>query len=411
MKIQRIQQETKNQKSKIKFVFDPWSINDVYLPLVSEKSRYLHLYGGAGSGKSVFAAQKLIIRTLTEKGHRFLLLRKVARTIRGSQFALLKSLISYTNMGVYFSARESDMRITCTLNGNEIVTSGLDDREKLKSIFGITSVWIEEATELDINDFTQVDLRLRGKTPNYKQIILTYNPVNALHWLNTTHKPDSCTVRTTYADNKFIDEEYKKMLESLKFQNAEYYDVYVLGKWGIQRNIVYQPFEIIDCCPGYENFDDVIYGLDFGFNNQTALIEIGLKDKEYYLNELIYESRLTNSALIEKMQKLGIESSKYIYCDSSEAGRIEELRNAGFNAKAAKKNIKDGIDFVKSCKIYSKPGNKQVNKEVLMYAYKEDGNGKIFDEPVKENDHALDAIRYALYSHRNKTPYIGLIWI
>ncbi len=404
-------QETTNQKSKIKFVFDPWSINDVYLPLFSEKSRYLHLYGGAGSGKSVFAAQKLLIRTLTEKGHRFLLLRKVARTIRGSQFALLKSLISYTNMGVYFSIRESDMRITCKLNGNEIVTSGLDDREKLKSIFGITSVWIEEATELDINDFTQVDLRMRGKTPNYKQIILTYNPVNALHWLNTTHKQDSCTVRTTYADNKFIDEEYKKMLEALKFQNAEYYDVYVLGKWGIQRNIVYQPFEIIDCYPGYEYFDDVIYGLDFGFNNQTALIEIGIKDKEYYLSELIYESRLTNSALIEKMQKLGIQHSKYIYCDSAESGRIEELRNAGFNAKAAKKNVKDGIDFVKSCKIYSKPGNKWINKEVLMYAYKEDGNGKIFDEPVKENDHALDAIRYALYSHRNKTPYIGLIWI
>jgi len=391
------QNEKNNQ---VEFDIDCRCINPVFLPALDNPSRYLHLYGGAGSGKSFFAAQKIIIRCLKETGHRFILARKVARTIRNSQFSLLKALIYSAGLSDYFRIREGDLYIKCIPNRNEIISAGLDDREKLKSIHGITSVWIEEATELDFEDFNQLDLRLRGHTPFYKQIILTYNPVIASHWLNTKHYSDSCILKTTYLDNRFIDAEYSGILNNLKQQDEDFYKIYALGEWGTLGNIIFKPFEILKNYPS--TFDETIYGLDFGFNNESALIEVGILDSEYYLTEKIYEKKLTNSDLIKKMMDTGIRKRCYLYCDSAESARIAEIRRAGYLTYPSDKSVKDGIDFLKTCKIYSLAENRGLNKEVLSYSYKQDKNGNVIDEPVKFNDHALDAVRYAIYTHCHK---------
>jgi len=388
-------------KKKILFNFLTDFVNPVYQPLLVNRSRYLHLYGGAGSGKSVFASQKLIYRSIRESRHKFLLVRKVARTIRHSQFNLLKAMIYSSGLSRYFKIKDSDMLIRNILTGSEFLTAGLDDREKLKSIFGITSIWVEEATELDINDFNQLDLRLRGITDSYKQILLTYNPINVYHWLNTKSFQDSFKLKTTYKDNNYIDTDYINVLNNLKEQDSEYYNIYALGEWGTLKNIIYKPFVILESYP--EVPDEIIYGLDFGFNNPTAFIEILIKDKCYYLKELVYKSGLTNSDLIAKIKSFNIKKSDCIYCDSSESNRIEEFKKGGFNVFTSNKSVKDGIDFIKTCKIFSNSENVNINKEVLSYCYKQDKDGNIFDEPIKFNDHAMDAIRYAIFSHsKNK---------
>lgn len=398
-----------NAAKKIRFSVITSSINKVYLPLLENTSRYLHIYGGAGSGKSFFAAQKVLLRTLTETKHKFLLIRKVAKTIRNSQYSLLKHLVYVANLQDYFIFKESDLTIECLLQNNKILSAGLDDREKLKSIFGITSIWIEEATELDFEDFNQINLRLRGRSVTYKQIILTYNPVNVNHWLNTRHFNNCTKLRTTYKNNSFIDEEYIKILNELKNQDEEYYKIYALGEWGTLRNLIFKPFELIETYP--EEFDEVIYGLDFGYNNPTALIEVGIKDNEFFLKELIYQTRLTNAELIARIKQLDIKRGSPIYCDSSESDRIQELHESGFNALKADKNVRDGIDFLKTLRIYSSAGNININKEVLSYSYKEDKNGQVFDEPVKFNDHCMDAIRYAIFTHckKRQEPRIRII--
>jgi len=137
-----------------------------------------------GSGKSIFAAQKKLIRTMSEDSHRFLYCRKVARTIRDSTFQSFRQIISDWKLNAYFKLNKSEMDITYLPNGNSLISSGLDDVEKLKSIAGITGVWIEEATELDDDDFKQINLRLRGETKNYKQIIYTFNPIDDGHYIN-----------------------------------------------------------------------------------------------------------------------------------------------------------------------------------------------------------------------------------
>ena len=96
-------------------------------------------------------------------------------------------------------------------NGNEILTTGLDDPEKIKSIYNITSIWIEEATELEKGDFDQLDLRLRNDSDNYKQIILSFNPVSETHWIKAEFfdKPiENCTLlHSTFKNNKFLDKD------------------------------------------------------------------------------------------------------------------------------------------------------------------------------------------------------------
>lgn len=387
-----------------------FDINKTYKEAFKSKARYIILYGGAGSGKSVFTAQKFITRMLDSKGkERFLFVRKIHRTIRNSQYLEVKDPIQLSDISKLFTFRDSTIEIDCQ-NGNEIRCAGIDDPEKIKSYKGLTSIWIEEATELTEEDFIQLDLRLRGQcTGEYFQIVMSFNPINENHWLNKIKLDDCLKLHTTYKDNRFIDEQYKKRLESLAERNPDMYKIYTLGEWGTLENLIYKPFPTLKEYP--ESFDEIIYGLDFGFNNPTALIEIGIRDKEFYLTELIYQSGLTNTDLINRLENSKIDKNAPLYCDNAEPNRIEEIRAAGYNSKPANKSVKDGIDFLKSQTIFSKPENIELNKEVVSYSWKKDRNGIIFDEPVKFNDHLLDAGRYAIYTHFKNVSQPGIFWV
>lgn len=220
----------------------PQLTNPAFYPLYADRQRYLVLYGGAGSGKSVFAAQKLIVRTLAEPGHKFLIVRKVAKTLRHSTFALLRETIGSWGLGQLFRANKTDMELACP-NGSAIIHAGLDDVEKLKSIHGVTGIWIEEASEITPEDFRQLDIRLRGRTKHYKQIILSFNPVSITHWLKEEFfdnpKPNATVLHTTYKDNRFLDEDSKQVLEAFRDTDEYYYTVYCLGQWGVLGRTVY----------------------------------------------------------------------------------------------------------------------------------------------------------------------------
>ena len=114
-------------------------LNKVFKPARDTDKRYRVIYGGAGSGKSYYVAQELIIKHLSQTGHKTLIVRKVGRTLRHSVFALLREIVSDNNLDDYFNFKKTDMTIEC-INGNEIIMTGLDDVEKLKSIAGITDI-------------------------------------------------------------------------------------------------------------------------------------------------------------------------------------------------------------------------------------------------------------------------------
>ncbi len=213
-------------------------INDVYLPYLDNKSRFLVLYGGGGSGKSVFAAQKIIARVKSEKPHRFLCLRKVGATVKDSIFAELKNVIFMDGMENEFRVNKSEYSITHLPTGNEILCKGLDEPEKIKSIQGITGIWAEEVTEFTPEDLDQLNIRVRGEKKNYVQFIFSFNPISednhvVKRFVIDKAYEDCTVVKTTYKDNLFLSDQDKAVLEGFKLTNKLFYDVYCLGIPGI----------------------------------------------------------------------------------------------------------------------------------------------------------------------------------
>ncbi len=219
--------------------------NKVYLPYLENDKRFLIFYGGAGSGKSMFCAQRFIYLLLKEKKCNLLVVRAVGKTNRDSTFAQLLQVIQDWNLSSLFKANMSDMRISC-INSNQVVFYGLDDVEKLKSITfkngEMTHIWIEEASEITREDFNQLNLRLRGGKSK-KQIVITFNPISVSHWLKARffdYKEENMqVVHTTYKDNEFLDNEYKNQLEAFRITDPYYYKVYCLGQWGVYGQSVF----------------------------------------------------------------------------------------------------------------------------------------------------------------------------
>lgn len=216
--------------------------NESFLPLFFDEHRYLVLKGGGGSGKSIFAGRKVLERVTGEPGHRWLICRKVARTLRDSCFAQLRGQITehYPDAGA--RVNKGDMWIGFP-NGSEIIFAGLDDVEKLKSIYNITGIWVEEASELLDGDFNQLDIRLRTTFPYYLQMILSFNPISVNHWLKKRFwdqtDPRARVHESTYKDNRFLPEEAVNTLLGFKETDPYYYMVYALGQWGVTGKTVF----------------------------------------------------------------------------------------------------------------------------------------------------------------------------
>lgn len=358
--------------------------------LENENSEILLLYGGAGSGKSYSTAIWLLEKALKERNKRFLITRKTLPSLKVSCLQLFRELLSKYNLSYEFNKSELEM----VINTNQILFKSLDNADKIKSA-EFNYIWAEEATELTHQDYLQLRLRLRRKSDLNNQIITTFNPIDQFHWLKTKvlDREKVSSFQSNYKMNPFLSREYIEQLEGLAEVDENYYRIYALGEWGVLKNLIYSNWDTVTVLP--EDYDEIIYGLDFGYINPTVLVEIRLKENEAWVQELIYQSRLTNSDLIELL-KMKVDKNAQIYADSSEPQRIDEIYKAGFNIYPANKDIKFGINKVKEYKLHILEDSTNTIKEIRSYKWREDKEGRILEEPVKFNDHSMDAIRYAL---------------
>lgn len=369
--------------------------------LKDSKEKVVIVYGGAGSGKSYTVAQYIIFNLcLLKKNKHILITRKTNPALRLTAYRLVKSILEQMRDTIPYEEQVSEQIIRFPLTGSTIFFRGIDNPEKLKSS-EFNYIWMEEATEFTFEDYQQLRLRLRRATAGDRnQMFLTFNPVASWiqeYFFEQRKEKDTAILKTTYVDNPYLTDDYREQLLGLEKQDKAYYQIYTLGEFAVLEHIIFTNYTIEDKMP--ENYDEIIYGLDFGYNNPTALLEIGIKDDEIYILRELYETKLTNTELIERMKDFVRFTDAEIYCDSAEPQRIEEIRQAGFNAYPSTKEVKYGIDFVKKFPLHINSNCVNTIKEIRAYRWKEDRNGNIIDEPVKFTDHTMDAMRYAIVTH------------
>ena len=260
-----------------------------FYPMLFDYSNRWEVYmGSAGSAKSYFITQKLIIRACNEK-IKILVCRRTGTTIRNTCFSLFKDILTKWKLTPYVKIRESDFNIKFP-NGSEIIFIGLDEETKLLSLNNIGAIFIEEAFEVPKPIVEQLNLRLRGTTPN-QQIIMAFNPISKNHWLYDfceVNPPTSFVFNhSTYKDNPFLNKEYVHELEELYKRNPAKARIFCDGQWGVDsEGLVLTNWRVEDFDPmelaarGLEHRA----GMDLGWIDKSAIIDT-LYDKE---NHIIY---------------------------------------------------------------------------------------------------------------------------
>lgn len=376
-----------------------------FYPLLLDYSHRWEIYrGSAGSAKSYFITQKLIIRACNEK-IKILVCRRTGATLRNTCFSLFKDILSKWQLLPYVKIRETDFNIKFD-NGSEIIFMGLDEETKLLSLNNIGCIFIEECYEVPKNIVEQLNLRLRSNIAN-QQIIMAFNPISKNHWLYDfceKEPPSSCIYTvSTYKDNNFLSKEYIAALEELYVRNPAKARIFCDGEWGVDAeglvitNWRAESFDAFELAKrGYE----LRVGMDLGWVDKTA-IAATLYDKDnktIYVFDEFYKSGCQLSEIANAAKDMNLTKTK-IFVDAAEPRSIQFFRTQGLNAVACAKgkdSVKAGLMFLQDNNIVVHPNCKNFIMELENFSYiQSKTTGQWTEETTHEYSHAIDACRYA----------------
>lgn len=354
--------------------------------------------GGSRSSKTYSLAQMVILKCFKEKGILFSITRKTFPALRAS---VMKDFFDILNtLGIYHPNNHDKSQHIYRLNGSEVEFFSVDQPQKIRGRKR-DYCWINEANELNIEDFRQLELRTT------KQIYMDYNPSDMFSWIYDAvlPRPDARVIKSTYKDNPFLEKEVIQTIERYKEADPNFWRIYGLGERGISETTIYTHWQFCDELP--ENAPKT-FGLDFGFNHPTVLSEHRETEAGNYIHEWIYKSGMTTQDLINQLDVLVAEGKltkqDYIYADPEDPKAIEEIKRAGYNIKMADKgagSVRAGINLIKSKPLFITKASVNGLKEIKSYSWKEK-DGKPIDEVVKVNDDFMDSFRYAIYSNHKK---------
>lgn len=379
-----------------------------FYPMLSDYNHRWEIYkGSAGSGKSHFITQKILIKALREK-RRVMVCRRYGTTMRNSVFRLFKDVIEAFKITNLCRIKESDMSIRLP-NGSEIIFVGLDNEEKLLSIAGITDVFIEEVYEVTKEIVDQLNLRMRGKV-KHQQIFMAFNPISAKHWLyefceGSTRPQNSIYSQSTFRDNPFLPREYVAALEDMYRTNPNKARVFCDGDWGadveglVYRNHILTDFDINEMIKS--NKYQVRCGLDIGWVDPTAIV-VSLFDKvnkEIFVIGEYYKRGATLDEIAEAIKDLGITKQR-LFCDGADPRAIDFFKRQGIRAEGAKKgagSVRAGISYLQNMKIICHTSCTNVATELENYVYLKDKKTGQYQEDTYDHDfsHTMDALRYS----------------
>ena len=403
-----------------------FALNDHFYDFIDNwEHKFYFLVGGYGSSKSYHVAVKLIKKLLQEK-RKALVIREVFDTIRDSCFDLLEEVANAMGVEEYLTFTTSPMQVRFK-NGSRIIFKGMDKPAKLKSLNGVSIVWIEECSEVKYEGFKEILGRLRHPTLS-NHIILSTNPVSKSNWCykyffqdrknnvlvlddEELYKKRIMIVGNTYYhhstvdDNFFVPASYVEQLDDLQVHDPDLYRVARKGRFGINGTLVFPQFEVQPHEKVLELMKAVKSpleknGMDFGFvtsYNAALRMLIDHEKKILYIYREYYSRNKTDPEIAEDMEDW---KDIVIKADCAEPKAIKFYKQAGFRMKACKKFKGSRSMYTKKVKRFKKiicsdacPNTIDELKE-LTFAV--DKDGEIIEDEFNIDPHTLSAIWYGL---------------
>lgn len=360
--------------------------------------------GGTSSGKTYAIEQVLFCLACSRE--------KSVITIVGQDIPNLKSGALRDALSIYNGSPElqglirnynKTDRIFEFVNGSIIEFNSYDNAQDAKS--GKRDyLFINEANGIPWDVYTELALRTR------KRIFIDYNP-NTAFWVHDhlLGRPDVQLIISDHRHNPFLDESIRSKIEGLKDVDEELWKVYARGLTGKVTGLIFTNWHICETIP--EGTKRLACGLDFGFtNDQTGCLEVFIQNGELWVNELFYETGLTNPDISKKLEQVGISKNTSIIADSAEPKSIEELRRMGWNISGAVKgpdSVNNSIDILKRYRINITRNSLNMRTELSRYQWKTDTSGKTINQPVDCWNHLIDPLRYVALNKLRIAPAKG----
>ena len=383
-------------------------LNDKYIPLFKNKTRYNVITGGRGSGKS-FGINVFLLNLTYESGHKILFTRY---TMSSANTSIIPEFVEKIDMmGVNSHFRITKDEITNMQTGSSIIFKGIrtssgNQTAALKSLNGITTFVVDEAEELDDEGtFDKIDFSIRSQNKQ-NRVVLILNPTTKEHWIYQRFflgnivdegfngsKGDTTYIHTTYKDNKDnLSDSFLARILDMKARRPDKYQHQILGGWLAKaEGTIIRNWKVGD----YIQTEKTIYGQDFGFSEDpTTLVKISVDDfnNRVYVKEIYGKTGLSTTDIANMNRaECGLD---LIVCDSAEPRLIKELKAKGLNIQPAIKksgSILSGIALMQDYEIIVDPRSNGVIKEFNNYVWHERGV-----RPIDKFNHFCDAIRYAL---------------
>lgn len=444
-------------------------VNDVFFDLWDDQSKIILLYGGFGSGKSVFAVDKLIDQCLTASYFRCFYGRKVYDTVRISVFLTLCDRIEELNLKhkfIYSRADNSSMVIRCRDNGNTFTPFGADNPDKLKSVKDLSHILCEELDQFSETDFGILISRLRTEKVNTQFIgLFNTTSVKQGHWIKVAFfgeesKDQDLSKRLSalktysvkklfcnYTDNHFIDrEEYEQTLWISAVYNERKFNEISAGEWGaaeVGNPFIFNFDKKKHVRPGLQALPNLPIILSFDFNVSPITCMAGQIDGMEMVR-VLDEYRLLNSDIEELCLRILVDYSDRMLLvtgDASGQSRTALKRDLNYY-KVIKQVLKLGMGQFKLPAANPPIKNTRVLCNALLkkhpnYLFSDrvpylildieetetDENGLIDESKDKHKGHLFAAWRYFNWTFLNKfldqriydqaasRKFIGFRWI
>lgn len=362
------------------------STTPLFGKLYNAEKRVTVCQGGTSSGKTYTILQVLLLLSAVTPKQVVTVVGQDVPNLKVGAWRDAKRIVSENAvLQRMFVVSDGYLQLRC-LNGSVVEFKSYGNEQDARS--GKRDyLFVNEANGVSYEIYWQLSIRTR------KRVYIDYNP-SARFWVHdrVLGGDDVLLTITDHRHNPFLSAEEHARIEGI--DDPELWRVYARGLTGRIQGVIYNNIEVVDKMP--EIYKSRWLGLDFGFNDPTALVEVRLSEGKLWIDEVIYRQHMTNPEIYNVIKSNGLADVQVV-ADSAEPKSIEELRRLGTRIEPARKgadSVRVGIATLQRYTLCVTRRSANIRKELSNYKWKVDGSGDITNEPCDMFNHSLDAVRY-----------------